>query len=358
MKEIWILGATGRCGRAAAAKLAAAGFPLALVGRDLGRLRALATTIGDELRIVVATSTSAMAEQIAQACPGVVINTIGPFGETAMPLARACPPGTHYVDLSNELTSIIDLLALHDQAASSGRTIVTGAGFGLLATESVVLKLCEGMPPAARVKVAAVPSFASEAGLIGSALAASIIDGLAAGGYRYEDGRLVRTRLFGEFEILAFPDGTKVRTAAAPTGDMEAARRASGAPSAVSASALVPTGMLARMVLPTAVTPLRIKGLRDIAKRRVAKIAMKTRPRSREFSWTFARVTWESGETRQGWLRLGDAMDFTISALVEVASRLAREDINAGSYTPGALFGPELATCAGGEFIFSDGRPS
>src|SRR5882672_6203287 len=34
-------------------------------------------------------------------------NTIGPFTRTALPIARACPRGCHYVDISNELYSVI-----------------------------------------------------------------------------------------------------------------------------------------------------------------------------------------------------------------------------------------------------------
>jgi hypothetical protein len=44
-------------------------------------------------------------------------------------------------------------------------------------------------------------------------------------------------------------------------------------------------------------------------------------------------------------------MEFTVSVAVEVTSRLCRGEGKPGAYTPGALFGPELAEQAGGEFI-------
>jgi hypothetical protein len=245
------------------------------------------------------------------------------------------------------------LLALHDQAVSSGRTFVTGAGFGVLATASVVLKLCEGQSAAERVRVAAMPSVEIEPGRVGLALAGSIIDGLPMGGRRYANGHLVRTRFFHDFESLRLPEGTVIKTAAAPTGDMEAARRASGAAFAVSASSMVPTGPCLRAVLPSVLPLMRFGPLRNMVKRRVAIIEMKPRPRTREHSWTHARITWASGKSREGWLCLGDAMTFTTAVLVEVASRLARDERRPGAYIPGASFGPDLAVQAGGEFIQS-----
>jgi short subunit dehydrogenase-like uncharacterized protein len=140
------LGATGRSSGAVAAQLAAAQQSLVLVGRDAIRLRKLAGAIGGHPRIVTVGWVDAVVTELSRSNPAVVINTIGPFSETALPIARACPPGTHYVDLANDLFAVTALLGLHDEAVSSGRSLVTGAGFGVLATESVMLKLCEAQP--------------------------------------------------------------------------------------------------------------------------------------------------------------------------------------------------------------------
>jgi len=56
MNEIWILGATGRSGRAIAVGLAGAGLSPVLVGRDTLRLREVAAIIDRNLRIVTANS--------------------------------------------------------------------------------------------------------------------------------------------------------------------------------------------------------------------------------------------------------------------------------------------------------------
>jgi short subunit dehydrogenase-like uncharacterized protein len=58
----------------------------------------------------------------------VVINTIGPFARTAVPIARACLPGRHYVDLGLDIAAVSTLLGLHEKAAAAGSTLITGEG--------------------------------------------------------------------------------------------------------------------------------------------------------------------------------------------------------------------------------------
>ncbi|MEV6022514.1 saccharopine dehydrogenase NADP-binding domain-containing protein [Streptomyces sp. NPDC052036] len=349
--RIWVLGATGRTGRAIAARLAADRIPPVLVGRDPGRLRQLAETLGDDVRTVAAGSVDAIVTQIGRQAPSVVVHTIGPFTETAAPVARACPPGTHYVDLANEPAAVTGLLGLHDEAVATGRCLVTGAGFGVLATESVVLRLCADRPPATRVRVDAVPRAGAGAEPVGPALAASVVDSLAFGGRRYEHGRLVRARLGVDVERLALPDGSAVHTVGSPSGELEAARRASGAPFVVAASSMVPAGRAVRAALPVVAVLLARPVLGRAAKRWLAGARMTSGERGGQVSWARARVQYADGSIRVGWLRAGRSGEFTAAVAAEVASRLARGEGRPGAHTPGSLFGPELAVKAGGRFV-------
>ncbi len=192
VSEIWILGAAGRTGAAVAAQLASSS--LVLVGRDAGRLQVLAGTLGPGARAVTADGLAAIAAALPRGNPSVVINTLGAFGETAPAVIRACKPGVHYLDLANDLPSVIGLLDMHDEAVAAGKSLLTGVGFGVLGTESVVLKLCEGQPPAERVRVDMIPALDMEDGMVGTALAATIVEVLAVGGREYANGRLYSHR--------------------------------------------------------------------------------------------------------------------------------------------------------------------
>jgi len=152
--------------------------------------------------------------RLASEAPAVVINTVGPFAATAPLVARACPAGTHYVDVGNELSAFESLHAMHREAAATGRTLVYGAGFGVLATESILLHLLAAEEKPSRVRVDAVASVEVKPGALGKALAATIVHGVLDGGRKVRQDRLVRTRAGGAAERLTTPDGDVVTTAA------------------------------------------------------------------------------------------------------------------------------------------------
>jgi short subunit dehydrogenase-like uncharacterized protein len=343
--EIWVLGALGRTGRGITAGLVEKGLPVVLVGRNRERLAATGS------KFVVADGVEAIAAEIRRQRPSVVVNTIGEYAATAATIARACLPGGHYVDLAADLVAVPRLLDLHEEALAGGSTFVTGAGFGVLATESVVAKLCEGRPTPSRVRIDAVSSVAIEAGAVGVALAATIVDVLTTGGREYRNGRLVGSRLGANPQTLALPDGETAKSAGVPSGELVAAQRASGAPSVAVTSGLAPTSPVVRAVLPLLGKALSVPALRRFVARRLAGVQVKATPRPREHSWGHAVVTWPDGTTREGWLRAGEGMDFTTAVVAEVAARLARGEGKPGAHTPASALGPDVAEAAGGTFL-------
>jgi short subunit dehydrogenase-like uncharacterized protein len=429
--EVWVLGGTGRSGRAIAAELLRRGITPVLVGRDAARLQdaaarlqdaaarlqdatarleetagatengrtavadtAVADTAAADTAIegtvaadaaaagttmagtaaartmvartvvagtVVAGSVDAMADEIRRQRPFAVINTVGPFTATAAPIARACLPGSHYIDLANDVASVLGTLGLEGEATAAGRTVVTGSGFGVTATESAVVRLCQGRPAPARVRVDMVPSLAIEAGPIGEALAGTLVDGIPGvegggryDGRRYVGGRLVRARVGDDVMRLVLPDGGRVTTAGMPLGELVAAQRASGAPSVVSASSELPTSPVARAMLPAATALLAIGPVREFARRGLARVRVKARPRPREYSWGHARAEWADGTVGESWLRVGDAQVFTGAVPAEVARRLLAGEGRPGAWTPATLFGPSLAAACGAEYLPGD----
>ena len=357
MTQAWILGGTGRSGQAVAAALRDLGHAPVLVGRDAARLETLAAAMQVEAR--TAAGVEDMADQIRRHRPAVVVNTVGPFAESAPALLDAClQVGSHYVDLANDTGAVAALLERDAEAVSAGSVLVTGAGFGVTATESVVKRMCADRPAPVRVRVDMIPSLATEAGRVGDALAGTMVEGLpdlpGGGrfqGRRYSGGRLAPDRLAGHPLRLTSPDGDRVRTVSMPLGELVAAQRASGAPEVRSASSELPSGPLARATLPLGVRLLAIPGLRSFARRRLADLRFPERPRPRVHSWGHARVIWADGTVEDGWLRLGDAQAFTVAVLTEVTHRLLEGLGRPGAHTPAALFGPGLAEDCGGSYV-------
>ena len=179
---------------------------------------------------------------------------------------------------------------------AAGRTLVTGARWGVLGTESIVLKLCAGRPTPERVRVAVIPRGGGDYGPLG-------------------------------------------------------AHRASGAPFVVAPSSMAPTTALARVAVAILSAMLAFKPLGRFMVRRLASVHPTPNGAKREGSFAHARVQWSDGTARERWLRAADGMLFTFAVAAEVAARLAEGQGRPGAYTPGALVGPELAEKAGGHFL-------
>ncbi|MBO0767137.1 MAG: hypothetical protein J2O48_00495 [Solirubrobacterales bacterium] len=351
--EVLILGASGRTGRAIAARLDAAGVPLALYGRDATRLETAAQALTQNPRLVTGSLTDLRA-RLNENHPAVVLNTVGPFADTAARVIDALPEGTHYLDLSNEYPAFQAVFDRHNAAVAAHRTLVPGAGFGVVATDSVLLALLEGKPTPTHVRVDAAPSVALEAAPLGDALAASIVGGLPLGRRQVRDGLLISKPFDDNSATVKTPDGELLTSANFTSGDLFTAARSSQAPNVVSASTEVPSGAMARYALPPFFVLSRSPRVRGFLTKRLARVEPKARPRPRPHSWARAAATWPDGDTGEAWLRVqADAMDFTAAAAAEVAKRLQRGEGKPGVHTPCELFGSGLAEAAGGELLLN-----
>ena len=345
---IWLFGATGTGGSAIARELVDHGADVVLIGRDRDRLTGLAASLGGQADTRVTSGLDELTASIAAERPAVVMNTVGPFTATTMPVARASlTAGSHYVDLANELDPVRALLHLDTEAKSQGVTLITGAGFGVLATEALVVELRGDRPPAASDSVAALPVVDA----MGSGVLASAIDAMGYGGRRYRDGQLVRTRLGADHAHIPLPDSPGRDALAVPTGELEAARRASGARDVLAYSSEVPSGPVVRAVLPALSALLAARPIRAGAQRLISRLRLRPPVKSGHHSWAYARLDWPDGSHSQAWLRTGEGYGFTAKVAAHAAARISDGAVAAGAFTPGALFGPELARAAGAEII-------
>jgi len=352
MKAIWVFGATGLSGRGVVRELVDRGADVVLVGRDQSKLAAVAESVGGSVGTRVVAGLAELIRQVHVEKPGVVVNAVGPYSATTLPLARACvAAGVHYLDQANELEPVHELLELDDVARRLGVTLVTGAGFGVLATEALVIELRGGHHAPARAMVAAVPAVQE----LGSSVLASAVDAIAHGGRRYRDGRLVRSRLGAHHELIPIPDASPREALAVPTGELEAARRASGAGDVIAYSSEVPSGRVVRTVLPAVSALLAIRPIRATVHRMIGRMRLTPPVTAGDVSWAYARLEWADGSHSDAWLRTGEGYAFTAKVAALTAAKLAEGATPPGAFTPGALFGADLARQAGGEIVTQGG---
>lgn len=351
-REIWVLGATGRIGQAVAERLARGGTDdVVIVGRDRASLDKIADGLSPHPTTRELAGIEAIVEAIGLERPAVVVNVVGSYAETAPVVARACMPGGAYVDLANDLTALEALLSMDEEAANANTTLISGAGFGVLGTEAVVARLCEGRPVPSAVRVDALASYASQDGRLGEAFAQTSVEVMSTGGLHYRDGELSPVPLGSNPQWHALPDGTTVASAAVPSGELLAARRASDAPNVDFTSALAPTSPFVRPILPLIGRLVKVPAIRRFMVRQMAASKTKDAPLPRPHTWGHAVVTWADGSTGEGWLCADDAMDYTADILTTITRKLTGSGRPVGAFTPAAAFGYQIAADAGGTFI-------
>jgi saccharopine dehydrogenase (NAD+, L-lysine-forming) len=302
---VLLLGAAGNSGRLIAAALAARGLSVRLAGRRRGPLEDLARTLAADVRTVDVSDAASLAEAMAGA--GLVLSTIGPFARQAGPVIDAClAAGVSYVDIANEWAAVRGLLDCGDQARAHAVTLVTGAGFGPAATETLVLRLVDKLGTApGRVRVAAAAEVTHRSDGVRQTIQESLAGGTTV---VYRDGQVVREALGSGAAVLTF-GGAQRRMLPGPVGDLETARLASGAANVV------------------------------------AYIADPAAPGSTNGSYAWAEAAGPGGQALTAELRAGEGVLATAAIAAETARRVLA-GARPGAWTPGQLFGAALVTDA------------
>lgn len=307
MTDVLLLGATGSTGRMLAAHLVARGLAVGLAGRNPALLAELGSRLDGartSVRVVDLADPRSLSEAAATA--GVVVSTVGPFARWAGVVVDAClAAGVPYVDIANEWQAVRQLLDRDAAARDRGVALVTGAGFGVVATEALVLRLTgRTSETPARVRVAAAAAVVSQS----EGVANIIQEAMSQGAITYRHGQVAREPLGSGATVVSF-GGAQRQVIPAPVGDLEAARVASGAPEVIAYVAAD-------------------RGTEDA-------------------SHTWAEVTWPDGRSAAAELRLGDGSQATVAIAAETAERVLA-GAAAGAWTPCRLFGAELLTDATG----------
>src|SRR3954453_7972387 len=191
--DVLLLGAAGSSGRMIATELADRGLSVRLARRHRGPLEELAQGAAiDGTAVDVRTADVRVPASLADAIAGVrvVVSTVGPFARLAGPVVDACLAArVPYVDIANEWSAVRDLLDRDDHTRTVGVALVTGAGSGPAATETLVLRLVgpSGAGPAG-VRVAAAAQVARH----GEGVRRTIEESLSHGAITYRDGQVVR----------------------------------------------------------------------------------------------------------------------------------------------------------------------
>jgi short subunit dehydrogenase-like uncharacterized protein len=283
--------------------------PPVLAGRSARAVTALAERLGLPHQILSVDDPAALEGSLADV--DLVLNAAGPFLHTAAPLAQAClDVGVHYLDISNELQVFRALYDLDEQARQAGVSVIPGVGFGVVATNCLARDVSEAVGGAEHLQVA------SRVAQPGPGAAATMQENLPYGGWIRQGGELTPKEFFTGVTIIGFPDGP-CEAMPVPTGDLEAAFHATGAPNFVAYAVSPP-------VLEVDASPNREQVPSD----------------SRSFGW--ARATGRDGSMAEAWLETGDSYAFTPAASIRAVEETLKGTAP-GAFSPAAALGTDFA---------------
>ena len=151
--SILIYGATGYTGKLIARMARKLAMSVTLAGRNEEKLQALAAETGFEHIAVDLDDTLTLSKVVAGF--GVVLHIAGPFSKTAKPMVEAClAGGTHYLDITGEITVFESHRMLDRRARETGIMIMSGVGFDVVPSDCLSLHLKERMPQASKLTLA------------------------------------------------------------------------------------------------------------------------------------------------------------------------------------------------------------
>jgi short subunit dehydrogenase-like uncharacterized protein len=308
----WMLyGAVGYTGTLIAQHAHVRGHRPLLAGRNQSALAALAGRLDLPHRAVRLDDPAALSAALAEV--DLVLNAAGPFLHTAAPLATAClAAGVHYLDIGNELQVFAALYDLDQRARQAGVAVIPGTGFGVVATNCLARYVSDAVGGAQTLEVAARAATAQP----GPGIAASVRENLPYGGWTRRTGRLHPQPLGSGITTVAFPDGP-CHVMPFPTGDLEAAFLATGAPD-ITAYSPVPADS-------AAAGPQAPAGTGAAA--------------WRSFGW--ARATGPDGAVAQAVLETGESYAFTAAASIRAVEETLTGSPR-GALSPATAFGSDF----------------
>jgi len=152
--RVLVYGAAGHTGRFVVDELLRCGLTPVLAGRNAARLADLPERYAGLDRVVVGVDD---AEPLRRSLAGIgaVVNTAGPFLDTALPLARAAvSAGAHYLDVAAEQGAVQELYReLDAPARAAGVAVVPAMAFYGGLADLLVTAALDGEPGADEVEV-------------------------------------------------------------------------------------------------------------------------------------------------------------------------------------------------------------
>jgi short subunit dehydrogenase-like uncharacterized protein len=234
--RLLIYGANGYTGALIAHTAVRHGLRPILASRQAERVAPLAQALQLDYRAFALDDGEAIDAAFADV--GVLLNCAGPFVRTFAPLVDAClRNGTHYLDITGEISVFESIAARSAEAKSAGILLLPGIGFDVVPSDCLAAHLKARLPSATRLTLAAVALGQPSRGT-----ATTLVENLPRGGCVRRGGILRPVPAAWKFKEIDFGQGP-VKAVSVPWGDVSTAFYSTGIPNIEFYMALLPSAL-------------------------------------------------------------------------------------------------------------------
>lgn len=341
MTSSWMLyGAYGYTGKLITAEAVKYGHKPILAGRNATKLEALAQKYDLPHIVIDLDDKETLEAELAKV--DLVMHSAGPYTFTASPMRNAClATGTHYLDLSGEITILEEGFTFDALAKERGICMISGAGYDVVPTDCLSAYIKTQLPDATHL----VEGLAAGGGMGASAgTMKSLLELLKDGNYVRRNGKLTSVPLGSGVQKIPFRD-KEYLALIIPWGDLATAYRTTGIPN-----------MTTYFVLPTYLTRMAQIGgplvpvlFQPKFMRRTVQYLIDLIRKDREANMSnadgktmvYMKASNSAGESREVWLETPEAYIFTARVAIPIIEKVLAENPS-GAFSPAQLLGPDF----------------
>ncbi|MDZ4669515.1 MAG: saccharopine dehydrogenase NADP-binding domain-containing protein [Phototrophicales bacterium] len=345
MSAWMIYGATGYTGRLLVEEAVARGHNPIIAGRSGLKLKAIADQYGLDYVVFDLIHPSHIAQHLHHHQITAVLHVAGPFVHTSQPMVTAClESGTHYLDITGEISVYEALFALDEQAKQAGIAILPGVGFDIVPSDCLCKYVSAQCPEATQLEVviSALNITENDFGMTAGTLK-SFVEMLPTGSKIRRNGKLQPIELGRLTRDVKMPHGD-FSAMAIPWGDVSTAYRTTGIPNITAYMVTAPSQINALKVMGyplqwmLKIDPLRGWLGRQID-RRIPGPSEHTRQTGRTYIYAHAQAS--DRFFAEAWLECVEGYRFTASAGILAVERILTGNY-IGALTPAGAFGADF----------------
>lgn len=332
-----IYGANGYTGKMAVERAIAYGQRPVLAGRSLAAIEPLAKQYGLPVRAFALDDPNVVKKNLEGM--KVVLHCAGPFSATSAPMLEAClETGTHYLDITGEISVFAHCHAQHERAKKAGIVVLPGSGFDVVPTDCMAAMLKRDLPTATHLVLAFEAGGGPSPGT-----AKTSVEGLGAGGRARIDGIVTKVPL--AWKVRTFErDGEQRMAMTIPWGDVYTAFVSTGIPNIETYMGVPPSSIKNVKRIRIFGPLLGLSFVQNFLKKQVGKKVRGPSEEKRKQSittvWGEARDA--AGKEIKKCMNTPNGYELTVTASLGIVKHLLEtENQPGGYYTPSMLMGPE-----------------